>query len=46
LGGEVKALHIQVDPVFSHDAIGNIEVIKPMGRAASAAWEEERRRAS
>jgi len=49
LGGDVKALHIQVDPVFSHDGIysdGKIEVIRPVGRAANTTSQQLRRRAS
>ena len=49
LGGDVKALHIQVDPVFSHESICNdekVEVIKPAGRAVNTAWQQLRRKAS
>lgn len=49
LGGDVKALHIQVDPVFTDDAIGNegkIEVIRSVGRGANTEWQQLRRRAS
>ena len=49
LGGDVKVLQIQVDTVFSHDAICNdekVEVIKPVARAVNIAWQQLRRKAS
>lgn len=48
LGGEVKTLHIKVDPVFSSYSIpsdAKIEVLKPVGKATSG-QQQLRRQAS
>jgi len=45
LGGKVRALHIQVDPVFNDDAVSHeakIELLKPMGPTSTTAWEPVR----
>jgi hypothetical protein len=49
MGGDVKAFHIQVDPVFSRESIpddAKIEVLKPKPRSASTVWQPVRRQAS
>jgi hypothetical protein len=49
LGGDVKTLHIKVDPAFSSDATpsdANTDVLKPVRRTASSEWPQVRRQAS
>ena len=49
LGGDVKTIHIKVDPVFGSDATpsdAKTAVLKPVGRTATSAWQQVRRQAS
>ncbi len=49
LGGDVKVLHIRVDPAFTSDAIpsdAKVEMAKPVDRTASSAWQQVHRKAS
>ena len=49
LGGDVKTIHIKVDPVFSSDAPPSDEktdVLKPVGRTATSESPQVRRQAS
>jgi hypothetical protein len=49
LGGDVKTIHIKVDPVFSSDATpsdAKTAVLKTVGRTATSAWQPVRRQAS
>ena len=49
LGGDVKALHIKVDPVFSSDATpgdAKTDVLMAVRETATSAWQQGRRQAS
>ena len=49
LGGDVKTLHIKVDPVFGSDAIpidAKTDMANPVKRTATSTWQQVRRQAS
>lgn len=49
LGGNVKTIHVKVDPVFSSDATpsdSKTAVLTPVGRTANSAWQQVRCQAS